>query len=201
MLSTCNVFSSWEPDKLDFLASFAGVKMFAPNNEILPGGKAVKHLYIIKKGIVKLYKAMNRPSLHNLRSKRSESPGLWVMETNWRDRMDMIDREPTGEQTNFTVGVLCAGQVFGELAVLDPEILNPVVAISFTPVELYVFDSDTLIALGARFSVPTMNALNESMNMHNPPAEKMNYYFRSKFMWEKRKEDLLAGVKRETMGR
>jgi CRP-like cAMP-binding protein len=89
------------------------------------------------------------------------------------------------------VGILGSGQVFGELAVLDPEQASPVTAISCTAVELYCFESDVLLGLGVRFNNTTMNALNESLNLHDPPAEKVSYYFRSKYNWEIRKNMLM----------
>jgi CRP-like cAMP-binding protein len=171
-------------------------------------------LYIIKKGIIKLSKNIEKPNLNSIKygvktksggsvsatslgssssfsasanKDNSEVPGLWVMEKNWRDRLESFDdagsTSPTNLQgtnrasahttsrsgrsslftgasnphthTDFTVGVLGSGQVFGELAVLDPdgEVLSPVSAISFTPVELYVFESEALVEVGAGMSV------------------------------------------------
>ena len=42
------------------------------------------------------------------------------------------------EYVNFTVSVLGTSQVFGELAILDPNQLSPNAAVAFTAVELYV---------------------------------------------------------------
>jgi hypothetical protein len=170
----------------------------------------------------------------------TEVPGLWVMEKNWRDRLESFDFGANPNATNgpaaaaaasmansaasarmndrssryisnlnnysslttadFTVGVLGSGQVFGELAVLDPEgeVLSPVSAISFTPVELYVFESEALVDVGAAYDSNTTNTLNDSINLHNPPAEKLAYYFRQKYIWEKRKDDLLQNVAKES---
>lgn len=71
-------------------------------------------------------------------------------------------------------------------------------AISFTPVELYVFESDALVEVGAAYDSTTTNTLNDSINLHNPPAEKLAYYFRQKYIWEKRKDDLLQNVAKES---
>ena len=88
----------------------------------------------------------------------------------------------------FVTAIIGSGQVFGELAILDPEIRTPSSAIAYTNVELYSFDSDVLITLGSRYNAVTMNALNESMNLANPPAEKLAFYFRSKMHWERNKQ-------------
>lgn len=46
--------------------------------------------------------------------------------------------EEEEEYVNFTVSVLGTSQVFGELAILDPNQLSPNAAVAFTAVELYV---------------------------------------------------------------
>ena len=83
--------------------------------------------------------------------------------------------------TGMTVGVLASGQVFGELAVLCPGLPSPVTATSFTPVEIYCLDSEAVLAAGAKFSRSCMNSLNDGIAMHNPPAEKLAYFFREKY--------------------
>lgn len=200
----CNpVFSDWEVDRLDHLATFAVLKSFSPNFEIMSEGSPMKHLYIIKRGMVKLIKSLEKPQLSNMvmsetESERSfETPGLWVLDKNWRDRLEMFENSDKRGQCEFTVGVLGSGQVFGELAVLDPTKKAPSSAVSFTAVEVYCIEGDILIALGARFNASCMNALNESLNLHNPPIEKINYYFRSKYAWESRKSKLLQNIKRQ----
>jgi hypothetical protein len=54
-----------------------------------------------------------------------------------------------------------------------------------------------LITLGAKFNSNTMNALNESINLHNPPTEKIAYYFRSKLDWEISKKKILDKIERD----
>ncbi len=90
--------------------------------------------------------------------------------------------------------MLGSGQVFGELSVLDQSKSSPVTAISYTGVELYVFEGEHLVNLGIRFNSHCVDALCESLNMHNPPSEKLNYYFRSKYAWEMRKAKLLKSI-------
>ncbi len=95
------------------------------------------------------------------------------------------------KSVEMTVGVLGSGQLFGELSVLNPEQASPVSAITLTPVEVYSFDGEVLLSLGAKFSSSCMESLNESLALHNPPVEKITYYYQTKFAWEKRKIGLL----------
>lgn len=96
----------------------------------------------------------------------------------------------------LAVGILGSGQVFGELAVLDPTQTSPVSAIASTAVELYCFESDVLAALGARFYGGTMRALLESIALHDPPLDKIGFFFRQKFTWEQHKLSLMQRLQR-----
>lgn len=200
-LSTSAIFADWEKNKLEQLAGYVVVRSYGGNNEILLAGDKVTSVMMIKSGIVKLIKKMPKPNVSKIHcttkdgqivhEELDEPPGLWVLDKNWRNRIEDEQSNTTHEQVEFTVGILGSGQVFGELAVLDPEQPSPVTAISCTAVELYCFESDVLIGLGVRFNTTTMNALNESINLHDPPAEKISYYFRSKYNWEIRKTMLI----------
>ena len=206
VLDHCDVFRDWDPVSLDRLSSVVMLKPFGANVEILRAGDTVPYLCIIKRGVVKLIKAIDRPQTSNIQISEfarpdstvgMEPPGLWVLEKNWKDSIETFDQMKGSGKVEFTVGVLGSGQVFGELSVLDPEQKSPFSVVSFTNVELYCFASSDLIALGSRFNSTTMNALDESMNHHNPPGEKIAYYFRSKFAWEKKKGKLLDKIARE----
>lgn len=96
----------------------------------------------------------------------------------------------------LAVGILGSGQVFGELAVLDPTQTSPVSAVASTAVELYCFESDVLAALGARFYGGTMRALLESIALHDPPLDKIGFFFRQKFTWEQHKLSLMQRLQR-----
>ena len=146
---------------------------------------------------------------------QSADDQLWVLEKNWRDSILSYDIENTRITTpssyyddeskkqvnnndvavNFTVSVLGAGQVFGELAILDHKIPSPISAISFTPVEVYAFDHEIFTQLEVRFMPISMQVLNEMMNLHNPPAEKLAYYFKEKLRWELKKSRVLQQIK------
>jgi CRP-like cAMP-binding protein len=85
--------------------------------------------------------------------------------------------------------------VFGELAMLDHTIPSPIAAISFTPVEVYAFDYEIFSQLDVRFMPESMQILNEMMNLHNPPADKLAYYFKEKLKWEMKKSRVLQQIK------
>ena len=208
-LSGSAIFADWEKNKLEQLAGFVVVRSYGGNNEILLAGDKVTSVMMIKSGIVKLIKKMPKPNVSKIhcttkdgqivQEELDEAPGLWVLDKNWRNRIEdeHSSSNTSHENVEFTVGILGSGQVFGELAVLDPEQPSPVTAISCTAVELYCFESDILIGLGVRFNTTTMNALNESINLHDPPAEKISYYFRSKYNWEIRKTLLIDRLSKQ----
>lgn len=212
VISTCPVFRTWDEDSIDKLSESAIRRSYNAGSVILEKGDPARSLYIIIRGVVKLVKPIPRPAVKDINVRTlydvnevatsttglgSEPPGLWVRELNFKDRLDIDEKAMkdidgnTVPSAEFTVGVLGSGQVFGELAILSPERDSPYSVISFTDVELHCFDSDTVTALGCRFNANTMNTLNESLNLHNPPSEKINHYFRSKYAWEKKKESIL----------
>jgi CRP-like cAMP-binding protein len=184
----------------------------------------VSKLFIIKRGVVKILKNVIKPPVTNIQIDEfatpdsingMEAPGLWVLTKNWKDRLRIPDdqREAHGAETGggagsgkeeessnsitITVGVLGSGQVFGELAILSPETPSPTSVVSFTSLEVYTFDSEYLLSLGARFNTVSMNILNESLNLYNPPIDKIAHYYRSKFNWENRKKKILKDMIRE----
>jgi hypothetical protein len=42
----------------------------------------------------------------------------------------------------------------------------------------------------------TMNILTESLTLHDPPVDKVAYYFRAKYNWEVRKNGLMKRLKK-----
>ncbi len=204
VLKLCPVFVDWEKKKQKQLASYFISLHYSPGSVILEAGKPVNKLYIIKRGIVKVVKAINKPKISmkdTLNAQRGaeikpKQPGLWVLDRNWRGHLQQEALNKGKDQADFTVGLLGSGQVFGELAVLDPEILSPISIVSYAAVELFCIDSEVLIALGARFNTTTMNVLNEAMNFCNPSGEKFDYYFHGKYTWELQKKKILKELKR-----
>lgn len=203
ILGSSYLFQDWESEKLDYLASLAIIRNFDANAEIMKANEPVASLMMIKSGIVQLIKSIPKNVIGNLKKAVSEEavlnnhieevPGLWILPKNRRQRLEEeahISRTAT-EFVDFTVGILGSGQVFGELSVLNPDQCSPVCAISSTAVEIYSFESDVLLMTGARFNTTTMKALNESLSLHDPPIEKIAYYFRSKYNWELRKDKLM----------
>ena len=206
-LSNCTVFESWEGHLLDSLADHAVVQTFSAGTMLLNRGSPVTKLYIIKRGVVKILKDVAKPPVHNIQIDEHatpdtingmEPPGLWVLTKNWKDRIRIPDeKELNDDIITVTVGVLGSGQVFGELAILSPETPSPTAILSFTNLEVYTFDSEFLISLGARFNTTSMNILNESLNLYNPPVDKISHYYRSKYTWENRKKKILKDLERE----
>lgn len=207
VLSSCPVFASWESHLLDSLADHAVVQTFSAGTLLLSHGNAVTKLYIVKRGVVKILKNVAKPPVNNIQIDEfatpdsvngMEAPGLWVLTKNWKDRLRIPDEnESSEEMITITVGVLGSGQVFGELAILSPETPSPTSVVSFTNLEVYTFESDFLISLGARFNTASMNVLNESLNLYNPPIDKISHYYRSKYNWENRKKKILKDLIRE----
>lgn len=207
ILASSLLFQEWDPEKIDYLASLAIVRNFDANAEIMKANEPVSSLMMIKSGIVQLIKSIPRQVIGNLKRSVTEEavlnnhaeevPGLWILPKNRRHRLEEeahMNRMTT-DFVDFCVGILGSGQVFGELSVLDPEQHSPVSAVSSTAVEIYCFESDVLLATGARFNTTTMKALNESLTLHDPPVEKIAYYFRSKYNWELRKDKLMNRFK------
>jgi CRP-like cAMP-binding protein len=99
------------------------------------------------------------------------------------------------DETEFTVGVIASGQIFGELAVLNPGELSPTTAITSTACEVFCLDGEAVLKLGAKYSQKCMAALTEGVTLHNPPAEKLSYFFRAKYVEEKQMKGMLALMK------
>ena len=95
----------------------------------------------------------------------------------------------------MTVGVVASGQLFGELAVLCPGLPSPISALSVTPIELYCFSGESILAAGAKFSQACFAALQDGIALHNPPAEKLAFYYRDKFAAEMLKHETLKVLK------
>jgi CRP-like cAMP-binding protein len=234
VLGDCVVFTGWDPKDLDSISATVSVQRFSPGSDILKAGDPVTKLLIIRSGVVKFVRTMNRPeivvaravspptSLTGFATYRRSSmptqmpyseaeekegakpPGIWVREKNWKELLQMFTHEKNtqGNEWHATAGVLGSGQVFGELAVLQADATNggarsPTSAIAYTEVELFSIDGAVLVAAGARFKAATMNALNDSFNLFNPPAEKVAYYMKAKFEWEKKRSKIVAAVMKD----
>lgn len=100
-----------------------------------------------------------------------------------------------GKAIEVTVGVVASGQLFGELAVLVPGQPSPISAYSVTPVELYCFTGESILAAGAKFSQVCIGALHDGISLHNPPAEKLAFYYRDKYAAETLRQGTLKEMK------
>lgn len=192
-LKNCPVFNGWEKKRLNHISSLFTKLNYSPHSVIIKAGEPVTSLFLIRRGIVKVIKAISKPKLDNL-SFKTQQNCLWSLQRNWRGNLKAEERSVDCELVDFTVGLLGSGQVFGELAVLDPSVVSPVSIVSYAAVELYAVESDVIIALGARFNTATMNALNESHNFNNPLGAKFDYYFKEKYQWEVAKRKVLGSL-------
>lgn len=202
VLTGCPVFKTWSPEMLDHLASVGLTRFFGSNSAIIKEGDRSKYLYIVKTGIIQIVKRIVRPNtssvgiptfLHPDSEMEVEAPGIWVVDTNWKNRLGILgDKEAKVDPQRFVTAIIGSGQVLGELAILDPDAHSPTTAITFTNVELYCFESQQLLTLGARYNPNTIQELNDSLNLSNPPAEKLAFYFRSKLNWEKKRAKIIT---------
>ena len=206
--NTYPMFKTFTKEMMNEVISSAVVRNFAADKVLLTKGSTNSQLFIIKQGIVKVIKHIKRPNVDDIlkTDPNAASGGLqdtnmpagsWALEQSWKARMkaeNVTQGSYSITTSPFVVGLLCTGQVFGELAILDPGTASPVDIMTLTNVELYVLDAAKLITLGARFNSDMMTALNESMNLHNPAAEKVDHYFRVKFKWEREKKRVLSSL-------
>ena len=176
--------------------------------------KVIKKLKKPKVGHIKVFSA------YSGKVQKPETPGLWVLEKSYTTPMDSATgaskRKGKGgdgkdgdveqnedivlekveyDETEFTVGVIASGQIFGELAVLNPGEISPTTAISSTPCEIFCLDGEAVLKLGAKYSQKCMSALTEGVTLHNPPAEKLSYFFRAKYVEEKQMQNMLTLMK------
>jgi len=202
------MFRTFTNEMMEEVIGSAVVRHFAADKILLTKGSVNTQLFIIKQGIVKVVKHVKKPSVEDILKTDQSIPsgglqdtnmpaGSWALEQSWKARMkaeNVTQGSYSITTTPFVVGLLCTGQVFGELAILDPGTSSPVDIMTLTNVELYVLDASKLIALGARFNAEMMNALNDSMNLHNPAAEKVDHYFRVKYKWEREKKRVISSL-------
>ena len=50
--------------------------------------------------------------------------------------------------------------------------------------------------LNSHAHAKTMNILTESLTLHDPPVDKVAYYFRAKYNWEMRKQGLMKRLQK-----
>ncbi len=149
-------------------------------------------------GLWVLEKSFTAPIDNNKhKDKSSFLPKLKKPETLGEDARDASEATLQSDETEFTVGIVASGQIFGELAVLNPGHPSPTTAISTTPSEIFLLDGELVLALGAKYSNKCMNALTEGITLHNPPAEKLGYFFRAKYVQERQMKDVLTLMRTE----
>ena len=67
VLSSCPAFTDWEDSYIEQLASSALIRNFGVGIEILKEGDVSKNLYIIKQGMIKLIKSMDKPKTSHIK--------------------------------------------------------------------------------------------------------------------------------------
>ncbi len=209
MVRRCPAFSDFTVNQLTQIVQKMDVKRYDAQTVITSRGDKAPDLCLIRKGMVKVLKSTpldlcETPNidsrLDNLDEKiLEESPGIWVIQRNWREVMEPKRKNMTMAETleaerdnhDFTVGVLGSGEFFGELAVLDESEFSPVTVIACTNVELFCLSHDDVVNLQLHINHNLKRCLEESMVMHNPPAHKVAHFFRSKVKWEVKKDKIL----------
>ena len=68
-LKEMELFSTWEHDKLKELAINAVIESYGPNFIILKENDTVNNLCIIKRGLIKLHKSIDKPHQPSLTCK------------------------------------------------------------------------------------------------------------------------------------
>ena len=159
-------------------------------------------------GLWVLEKSFTIPVEHNKKGKKNDdSKGGTKFPPVGGSNMDADDEKSVTSvsshlkdgETEFTVGVVASGQIFGELALINPETKSPTTAISTTPCEVFLLDGATVSSLGAKYSTKCMNALTEGITLHNPPTEKLKYFFRAKYVQERQMKDMLNIMSIDTL--
>ena len=212
MVARCPAFSAIEPDILNKVVDKMHIKQYDAQTVITNRGDKAQDLCLIRRGMVKVLKSTpleycetdeGRGGGDGLREE--ESPGIWVIQRNWREIMEPKAKNMTMQETieseknnhDFTVGVLGSGEFFGELAVLDETEYSPVTVIACTNVVLYVLTAQDIKDCHLHIDHNLKKYLVESMVTHNPPAHKVAHFFRSKVNWEVRKDRILESCMSE----
>ena len=231
-LRHCAAFDNFRPEEIRVLARRMQVKLWRGGKDsiVLKEGDEVPELYVIKAGVIDLFKALPEASCNNtaniIMPKKQqkafpekpfffvnntpknvndealsfcpEEPGEWVLQSNWRDAdkglLPLSDKRRTNNSRQMLVGVLGRGQVFGEMAALNPGARSPVTAVALTNVILYTISSQVIDELQLMFHVPLVNFLDASLMLHNPPIAKLAEMHRNRESWQKAKDGVLATV-------
>jgi CRP-like cAMP-binding protein len=205
---TITIFKTFNDEVMNEIVKSVVVRNFSADKVLLSKGSTNTQLFLIKQGIVKVLKHVKKPVVDDILKSNPNIPsgglqdtnlpaGSWALDQNWKSRIkseNVTQGSYTITTVPFVVSLLCTGQVFGELSVLDPGAVSPVDIITLTNVEIYVIDGAKLIALGAKYNVNCMTALNESINLSNPAAEKIDHYFRVKYKWEREKKRVINNI-------
>lgn len=213
-LRGCKGFENLPEDKLGDLAAVSGAKIYDPGTDVLRAGEIVKQLWLVKRGVCQVRKAITLGVKSVSRARRSsggrfqggEDPltarsmdGSWVLDNGWMLTNPRLvngaqqrnsDQRTTTE--DVTVAILASGQLFGELSVLQPGQPSPVTVRSQTMIETLVFLAEDLAQLHVQYHSGTMNALQDSLLFHNPPQQKIAQLHREHERWSREKAGVLS---------
>lgn len=163
------------------------VKLYDPSSIIVKQDDPAENLYIIKKGVVDLFKKIPPSSESTTKTESS-----WVLQRHWKD-VDTTRVYAKPHYKELLVGILGRGQLFGELAVLGGR-CSPVTARALTPVVLYTLSKKVIADLELAFYGPLVNFLDESLMLYNPSHEKLAAYLKNRDDWQAKKEAVIATV-------
>merc|ERR1711939_1063369 len=191
MLHQSPVFQDWDRATLHRLAKGAVIRHFNGDQKILSAGEEVNHLCYIMSGVCRVVKQITLPKQHSSPTKDNvpldKLPGYWVVNYNKPLRKTQPDDaaakplpKPYGPEAlaeprkkDVTVALLTSGQVFGELAVIDPHGHSYTSVFTDTRVDMLMVSKEDLKAVEAQFFSGTVRCLQDSPNLHNPPDGKV----------------------------
>jgi CRP-like cAMP-binding protein/Flp pilus assembly protein TadD len=212
MLHQSPVFQDWDKPTLYLLAKGAIIKNFNGNQKIMTAGEEVTHLCYIMSGVCRVVKQITLPAKYASPTKENvpleKLPGYWVMNYNKPLRKTQPEEgaskpapKPWGaaalaepRKKDVTVALLTSGQVFGELAVIDPHGHSHTSVYTDTRVDVLMVSKSDLADAEAQFFGRTVRCLQDSHTLHNPPDGKVLDMFNERRQWTKQRKRVLKEV-------
>jgi CRP-like cAMP-binding protein len=197
---------------LYLLAKGAIIKNFNRNQKIMTAGEEVTHLCYIMSGVCRVVKQITLPAKYASPTKENvpleKLPGYWVMNYNKPLRKTQPEEgaskpapKPWGaaalaepRKKDVTVALLTSGQVFGELAVIDPHGHSHTSVYTDTRVDVLMVSKSDLADAEAQFFGRTVRCLQDSHTLHNPPDGKVLDMFNERRQWTKQRKRVLKEV-------
>ena len=139
----------------------------------------------------------------------TELPNQWVIETNWRTRLEeeteieqdrlynSIHHNKIYPKEIYNTGLLASGQIFCIESILSPYSKSATTIETITGVEVYKFSANLLITLGIKYNTNSMNFLSECLALQNPQNDKLSYYYRKQYLWEMKRSKIVESITKE----